>query len=350
MTQDIKKQRDLSLDVAKGIGITMMVIGHAACPERLSDFIYFFHVPCFFFFSGILLSDRCLDDPRTGIMKKLKGYYKPFVKWELIFLLLHNAFAAIHVIAAEPYGWSEILDRAWRTIFMTRGEQLVGGYWFLISLTWASIGSILLLVLLKKCNYLNVKVIGGGILLTLAFASVEHLLPFNVPTQFRSQTVLGLAFFLSGYVYKKLTKGVEPKRMRPLMLLLLVPFFATFVWHASIGHTDELSWLFYAIASCGIIGLLQLTKTMHHGCVASMFNYIGNKTLYVLTFHFLSFKLVSLVWLWTHGEPLERLSEFPVLTGTNSWLWVPYTIVGVAVPLVLWEAKERLLRLFARRG
>ncbi len=162
MTQDIRKQRDLSLDVAKGMCIILMVACHGGCPEWLNHFIYLFHMPCFFFISGMLLSDRYLDNPGMGVRKKLKGYYKPFVKWELIFLLLHNVFAALHIIAAEPYGWGEILDRAWRTVTMTGGEQLLGGYWFLISLTWASIGSILLLVLLKKCNCLNVKVIVGG--------------------------------------------------------------------------------------------------------------------------------------------------------------------------------------------
>ncbi len=162
MTQDIKKQRDLSLDVAKAICIILMVVCHGGCPEWLNHFIYFFHMPCFFFISGMLLSDRYLDTPGVGVRKKLKSYYKPFVKWELIFLLLHNVFAALHIIAAEPYGWSDVPGRLLRTVSMTGGEQLLGGYWFLISLTWASIGSILLLVLLNRCNCLNVKVIGGG--------------------------------------------------------------------------------------------------------------------------------------------------------------------------------------------
>lgn len=46
---------------------------------------------------------------------------------------------------------------------MTGGEQLLGGYWFLISLTWASIGTILILSFLKRRNKLtNIYIMGGG--------------------------------------------------------------------------------------------------------------------------------------------------------------------------------------------
>ena len=344
MTQNTQKPRDLSLDVAKGMCIILMVVAHSGCPEWMSRFIYMFHMPCFFFISGMLLSDRYLDTPGVGVRKKLKGYYKPFVKWQLVFLLLHNLFVALHVIAAEPYGWRDIPGRVVRVITMTGGEQLLGGYWFLISLTWASIGSILLLVLLKKCKALNMKAIGGGILLIVALASVEHLLPLGIPSQFQCQTLLALALFLSGYAYKKLTRGVEPRKLRPLMLLLLVPLIVSLWWHTGMSGAEGLSWLYYVVAMCGTLGFLQLTGLLRHGKVAAAVNYIGGKTLYILTFHFLCFKPVSLLWLWAHGDPLDRLSEFPILAGTDSMLWVAYTLAGVALPLVIWEAKERLGR------
>ena len=101
MTQNTQKPRDLSLDVAKGMCIILMVVAHSGCPEWMGRFIYMFHMPCFFFISGMLLSDRYLDTPGVGVRKKLKGYYKPFVKWQLVFLLLHNLFVALHVIAID---------------------------------------------------------------------------------------------------------------------------------------------------------------------------------------------------------------------------------------------------------
>ena len=184
----------------------------------------------------------------------------------------------------------------------------------------------------------------GGILAIAAFASVEHLLPIGIPSQFCCQTPLALALFLSGYVYKKLTRGTDSKRLRPLMLLLLVPLAVSLRWHTAMADAEGLSWLYYVVAMCGTLGFLQVARLLRHGKVAAAVNYIGGKTLYILTFHFLCFKPVSLLWLWAHGEPLERLSEFPVLADTNSWLWVLYTLAGIALPSGLWEAKERLGR------
>ena len=31
-----------------------------------------------------------------------------------------------------------------------------------------------------------------------------------------------------------------------------------------------------------------------------------------------------------YGDPLERLSEFPILAGTDSGQWVAYTLAGIA--------------------
>lgn len=137
---------------------------------------------------------------------------------------------------------------------------------------------------------------------------------------------------------------MEPKRLRPLMILLLVPLVVSLWWHTGMAGAEGLSWLYYVVAMCGTLGFLQVAKLLRHGKVAAAVNYIGNKTLYILTFHFLCFKPVSLVWLWAHGEPLERLSEFPILAGTDSGLWVAYTLAGVALPLVIWELKEWLGR------
>lgn len=65
------KKRDLSLDIAKGICIILMVVGHAGCPEWINKFMGLIRMPCFFFISGILLSDRYLDDLKSGVRKNI---------------------------------------------------------------------------------------------------------------------------------------------------------------------------------------------------------------------------------------------------------------------------------------
>lgn len=158
----MEKVRDRTLDIAKAICIILMVVGHSGCPTYLYNFLYLFHVPCFFFISGWLLSDKYLDDLKTGLLKKAQGSYVPFVKWTLIFLLFHNVFASMHIYA-DSYSWQTFIERVVRAFTMTGGESLLGGFWFLISLFWASVGAVLFLHFLHKNQILTfINIWGGG--------------------------------------------------------------------------------------------------------------------------------------------------------------------------------------------
>lgn len=50
---NLKKERIAWIDVAKGIVIMFMVIGHSSLPPIISDWIYSFHMPFFFIISGV---------------------------------------------------------------------------------------------------------------------------------------------------------------------------------------------------------------------------------------------------------------------------------------------------------
>ena len=192
-------QRDKTLDIAKGICIILMVIGHSGCPTYLHYFIYMFHMPCFFFISGWLLNDRYITDLKTGLIQKAKGSYYPFVKWTLIFLLFHNVFASMHIYE-NSYSWQTSMERIVRAFTMTGSEQLLGGFWFLISLFWASIISLLFLSTLSKHEIVTENKI-RGVILTLIIAMLWHYIPIALPQMFGEQTILATAFYLSGYLF-----------------------------------------------------------------------------------------------------------------------------------------------------
>ena len=60
------------INIAKAIGITLMVIGHAGCPSWLHDFIYVFHMPLFFFLSGYCLKESHVSQPWQFSVRRLK--------------------------------------------------------------------------------------------------------------------------------------------------------------------------------------------------------------------------------------------------------------------------------------
>ena len=71
------------LDIAKGIGIFLVVYAHARAPY--SSYIYNFHMPFFFLISGILYKSG--GNLKQYIFKKIKTLYIPFVGWNLIFIV-----------------------------------------------------------------------------------------------------------------------------------------------------------------------------------------------------------------------------------------------------------------------
>ena len=97
MNMDIK-QRDISVDILKGIGIILVVVGHANCPQNLRNIIYSFHMPLFFICSGLFFSFKDADDFNGFLIRRIKRLYFPFVKWSVIFLLLHNVFFKIGIL------------------------------------------------------------------------------------------------------------------------------------------------------------------------------------------------------------------------------------------------------------
>lgn len=89
--------RALWLDYAKGIGIVLVVIGHVVRGlmnaslianvrpyEVVDTFIYAFHMPLFFFLSGLLLHRALQKDLPTILVRKAKTVLYPYLIWSLL--------------------------------------------------------------------------------------------------------------------------------------------------------------------------------------------------------------------------------------------------------------------------
>lgn len=48
----MKKKRDITFDIMKGVAILAMIAGHCFIPLKLHHFIYIWHMPLFFMVSG----------------------------------------------------------------------------------------------------------------------------------------------------------------------------------------------------------------------------------------------------------------------------------------------------------
>lgn len=137
-------QRDNTFDVAKGIAIILMCIGHTNCPKGLCEFIYMFHMAFFFMASGWFFNLNNLSDFRGYVWKKVKGLWWPFVTWGTAFILLHNWVRDVGLIEIDNAEYS-LRDIVWKTCTtiprFIPTEDMMGPYWFLSSLFYVTIGA-----------------------------------------------------------------------------------------------------------------------------------------------------------------------------------------------------------------
>lgn len=150
--------RENRITIAKAIAI--MVICHAGFGSVFlqgAAIINMFHMPLFFFVSRYCFKEKYLSDGRKYTENKIKGLYVPFVKWSLLFLVLHNVFFYANIYS-DVYGWKGIVSHLYGikeslfcaakiVIAMNETDQLLGGYWFIKELF---IGAFVLRLVFKK--------------------------------------------------------------------------------------------------------------------------------------------------------------------------------------------------------
>ena len=318
-----------------------MVIGHSGAPSGLAGSIYLFHMPCFFLISGYLFKEKHLNDTKTFILKKVKGLYLPFVKWSLIFLLFHNILYHLNLYGIK-YNTSDFLSKVFHILTMTGSEQLLGGFWFLKELLYASIISFFVFKLLQTLK-LNLKlstlIVCSLLFVLLAF--IQSVITFKIPT-IGSKTLLATSYFIAGAALSKIDNTFTGLNKLMIGTVLFVTFiiFSFFV-KSGMDQQGLAIFPYYATSVIGSVAVIYLTKYLG-GRVVKVLDYIGKKTLYILIFHFISFKLVTLVIIIIAQKPLTELSSFPVVGNVYNFSWVIYSIVGVIVPLLIEQGLSRL--------
>lgn len=320
------------ISVAKGILIILMVVGHSGAPSNLVEFLYLIHMPCFFFISGFLFKEKYLDDVKSFINRKFKGLYVPFVKYSFIFLLLHNALHNIGVYH-NYYSLNDFRAKIFQIFTLTGSEQLLGGYWFLKELLYASIISILFIKLItitrKRINtrhllFLCIFFVGTAYLTSIA--------PFKIPT-IGSRTLLATAYFIAGYTLKE----VGLKNDYPLTLGIagyVAVIITSLFFSGNIDVKGVDIFAYFAISTIGSISTIYISKAIV-GSGMRMLDYIGKNTFYILTYHFISFKILSFIIIYAQNLTINRLQEFPVIYNIGSLYWILYTIIGIFIPILI---------------
>ena len=83
--QDIKNRIEW-IDIAKGIGIILVIMGHTIA-LRYSQWLYTFHLPLFFLLSGLVYNENKYPKYTTLLKQKSTQILLPWLKFFLIGLI-----------------------------------------------------------------------------------------------------------------------------------------------------------------------------------------------------------------------------------------------------------------------
>lgn len=320
--------RDEKITISKAIAIMLMVICHAGLPNRYSHFVSMFHMPLFFFVSGYCFKDKYLIETKQFLKNKIRGIYVPFVKWSLIFLVLHNVFFSLNVYG-EMYDVKSFMKNAIYIIFsMNETEQLLGGYWFLKELF---LGSILALGCFK---YLKSNFCWAATLLLIAVI-VSSWIKMDIPfVHIASRTFFAGFFIVMGREYKKLNYDTD-QWLITILCFIIVMVGSIYCGTSMLSYSTIQVVPYSICALMGTIMILNLSHriTFHKNILTNFLLIVGNHTLEVLTWHFLTFKLVSLFIICKNGLSLENLSSFPIINEYGVKYWIVYSLIGIAIPI-----------------
>lgn len=334
------------ISIAKGIGISLMVLGHSGCPDYLHNFIYCFHMVLFYYLSGFFFRDqKILDNARAYLWRKIRGLYWPYIKWSIIFILLHNFFYEIGF--NDDYLSNQDIfvniKRACRGYY--QGEHFLGAYWFLMSLLRVIL---LFSAIIWLKHQLKIEIFDRiAVLCLFLIGVVSNELGFYLGIQ---RELMILPFFYMGYIMNKynftftrLYKIISFCLCFPILLIL-----SLFV-SIEIGQNEFGPYYIYILSSlCGIFWVMALSEILAKEKIGAIFDRIGCVTLSIMTFHFLGFKILSAILIRIMGLSSCLLRVWPMPIELKSY-WLLYFLVGLAFPvciLLLGEKIKTLIVLF----
>lgn len=339
------------IDFAKGIGILSVVISHTALlPFDVSGV---FHMPLFAVLSGFLYHERNAETCKScanWIMKKVEGIYWPFVKYNIIFLLLHNLFVRANILSTVHGGFllsiGEIVQKACLIVIMGAGESLVGPFWYLIAmLEFTIIYNMLVFVWGRLCKNTAMKwwcVTASCIVLALlGFSSLA------LPRNLNSACILLLYYHL-GYIIKRvgaLTRfHLEDKRAVAVCLVSFVCGGIVLVFaYFGYGWGKAPSSVIGSLAGIALVFVLSIKAQKYVNTNwYKFFQYAGKNSIYILALHLLCFKIVAFIQIRCFGLEPILLGSYPIVP-TNSIIWnLAYVTVGMVVPLLYVHGKQSL--------
>lgn len=345
--------------ILKAMAIIAVVAGHTMYAP-VEDFVYLFHIPLFYFCTGYFFKDRYIYNKLDFIKGRFKRLYIPAFCYGLLFLLLYNIFFSLNLYS-DQYGYLNYVShvytqqdyiKALRNLLLCDCwgcGNLLAAMWFVRSILICSIAFCFFvyfakLISVKYENYV-LGLIVFGVAITLNWVPFDYYtLPLKENIAREMACGVPMMFFGRIFHFVKLPdslKFVIPSTVASFVILIILIILD---YDNSVGDGWYRTSLIvhYLVSLVGIFFIYNCAIYIRMTPLAPPLKIVGKYTFEIMALHFLAFKLVSLLQVWIYGYDIVFLSKFPVIE-FNTWIWwIPYTIVGVGVPILYMCAVEKM--------
>lgn len=183
-------------DFLRGVAMIIVMMQHASFPGR--QFLLTFHMPLFFFLSGMVISGRELPSFGKYALNKFKRLMIPYFTFG--FLTIAINYCCLTVFGKEY----DILMAAAGIITGQYGfvsDTYSGIYWFLFVMF---IADLIIYPINKYHRYNQIAILGGALFFLVLSYMTTHL--FEIPMFTIDKAFMGATFILLGELCKPYTK------------------------------------------------------------------------------------------------------------------------------------------------
>lgn len=265
------QQRTKWIDMAKGIGIILVIIGHISLrPEWLNVFLCSFHMPLFFFLSGITYNGEKHKQFKLLFIKKTQQLLIPYLIFAVVLWLWDVACNVFRV-----FGRSGNINDCFKSflgIFLQiRTTDYSIGVWFIpcIFVTFILLFLITKLSKNRKVVYFILSVL-AFIIGVLYCTKVNKPLPWGIDAAFVAVFFMAIGNMLRTYLVGDESRASKPKLFMILFINLVLTILFAYLnftvqgrtvgmWSNSYGNI-----LFFLLgALSGILTIVSFSKILN---------------------------------------------------------------------------------------
>ncbi|MBR6134220.1 acyltransferase family protein [Candidatus Saccharibacteria bacterium] len=284
----MKKRIDW-IDVAKGLLIILVIVGHAFPEDRLiRAIIYSFHIPAFFILSGITFSPA--SDVRELRRKTFRDFKQLIIP--VLFSVLLMAFAAFiknGTINIEVYAKMLL----WSTAKGFDNVVAIGPIWFFVSLFFSRLIANMVSIQFGKDKYNIIQLVIGITGIIIGFKGYHFIFSLDV-------AMASMLYFGIGQLYKKYQNPINNVigyAILPCVLYWLYHMTYKTTWIDVGGRLYSNMGEAIAVSLCGsLIFFIFANAISNNKYIKTFGRSIGRCTLLILIAHNLDY-LFEQLWI-----------------------------------------------------